>query len=113
MPGDGQHLLWNRLIRREHPLKGAPLVGAQLRYLIWAGAEVIGAIGFGPPSFYLACRDGWIGWDAQAREQNRHRVIGLSRFLHSAGITLRQPGQPLLRGWSCHGCASIGWSATA
>jgi hypothetical protein len=79
--GDDQHLIWNRLISRQHPLKGAPLVGTQLRYLIWAGAEVVGAIGFGPPSFYLACRDGWIGWDAQAQEQNRHRVMGLSRFL--------------------------------
>lgn len=78
---DGQHPIWNRLIRRLHPLKGAPLVGTQLRYLIWAGAAVVGAIGFGPPSFYLACRDCWIGWDAQAREQNRHLVIGLSRFL--------------------------------
>ena len=78
---DGQHRLWNRLISRLHPLHGAPLVGAQLRYLIWAGAQAVGAIGFGPPSFYLACRDCWIGWDAQAREQNRHRVLGLSRFL--------------------------------
>jgi hypothetical protein len=31
---DPDHGLWNRLIIREHPLKGAPLVGAQLRYLI-------------------------------------------------------------------------------
>jgi hypothetical protein len=78
---DGQHLIWNRLISRQHPLKGAPLVGAQLRYLLMAGSQVVGAIGFGPPSFYLSCRDCWIGWDAQAREQNLQRVIGLSRFL--------------------------------
>jgi hypothetical protein len=78
---DGQHLIWNRLISRQHPLKGAPLVGAQLRYLLMAGSEVVGAIGFGPPSFYLSCRDCWIGWDAQARGQNLQRVIGLSRFL--------------------------------
>ena len=78
---DCQHMIWNRLISRQHPLKGAPLVGAQLRYLIWAGSELVGGLGFGPPSFYLSCRDCWIGWDAQAREQNRHLVIGLSRFL--------------------------------
>jgi Domain of unknown function (DUF4338)/Transposase DNA-binding len=78
---DPQHLVWNRLIRRLHPLQGAPLVGSQLRYLLLAGSGVVGAIGFGPPSFYLSCRDCWIGWDAQAREQNRPRVIGLARFL--------------------------------
>jgi hypothetical protein len=83
---DDQHLLWNRLISREHPLKGAPLVGTQLRYLIWTGAEVVGAFGFGPPSFYLSCRDCWIGWDAPARAQNRHLVIGLSRFLLRPGL---------------------------
>jgi Domain of unknown function (DUF4338)/Transposase DNA-binding len=91
---DDQHLLWNRLISRLHPLQGAPLVGTQLRYLIWAGADVIGAFGFGPPSFYLSCRDCWIGWDAQAREQNRHLVICLSRFLirpelHCANLASR------------------------
>jgi hypothetical protein len=91
---DDQHFLWNRLISRLHPLHGAPLVGTQLRYLIWAGADVVGAFGFGPPSFYLACRDCWIGWDAQAREQNRHWVIGLSRFLirpelHCANLASR------------------------
>jgi hypothetical protein len=31
---DPDHGLWNRLIIREHPLKGAPLFGAQLRYII-------------------------------------------------------------------------------
>ncbi len=91
---DTEHRIWNRLIGRLHPLKGAPLVGTQLRYLIWAGAEIVGAFGFGPASFYLSCRDCWIGWDAQAREQNRHRVIGLSRFLirpelHCANLASR------------------------
>jgi hypothetical protein len=84
---DPQHLVWNRLISREHPLKGAPLVGAQLRYLIVAGEnDIVGAFGFGPPSFYLSCRDCWIGWDAQAMAQNRGRVVCLSRFLIRPGV---------------------------
>lgn len=91
---DQEHRVWNRLISRLHPLKGAPLVGRQLRYLIWAGTEVVGAFGFGPASFYLSCRDSWIGWDTQAQEQNRQRVIGLSRFLirpelHCANLASR------------------------
>ena len=47
---DPRHGVWHRLICREHPLKDAPLVGAQLRYLILAGSEVVGAFGFGPAS---------------------------------------------------------------
>jgi hypothetical protein len=79
--GDPDHELWNRLVSRLHPLQGAPLFGRQLRYLIWSGTQVIGAFGFGPAAFHLACRDTWIGWDAQAQAQNRELVIGLSRFL--------------------------------
>lgn len=84
---DPQHMVWNRLISRQHPLKGAPLVGTQMRYLIMAGENaVLGAIGFGPSSFYLSCRDCWIGWDAEAMGQNRALVIGLSRFLIREGV---------------------------
>lgn len=83
---DPQHGLWNRLIIREHPLKDAPLVGSQLRYLIHCPEGVIGAFGIGPPAFHLACRDSWIGWDIQTRKANLSQVIGLSRFLIRPGI---------------------------
>ena len=83
---DPDHLLWNRLIIREHPLKAAPLVGAQLRYLIRCEKGIIGAMGFGPAAFHLECRDSWIGWDRQAQQENRAEVIGLSRFLIRPGL---------------------------
>ncbi len=83
---DPDHGLWNRLIIREHPLKAAPLVGAQLRYLIRCERGIIGAMGLGPAAFHLECRDGWIGWDRQAQEENRSAVIGLSRFLIRPGL---------------------------
>jgi len=83
---DPDHGLWNRLIVREHPLKAAPLVGAQLRYLLRCEDGIIGAMGFGPAAFHLECRDRWIGWDRPAQEENRPRVIGLSRFLIRPGL---------------------------
>ena len=83
---DPDHGLWNRLIVREHPLQAAPLVGAQLRYLLRWEDGIIGAMGFGPAAFHLECRDRWIGWDRPAQEENRPRVIGLSRFLIRPGL---------------------------
>jgi len=83
---DPDHLLWNRIIIRQHPLKDAPLFGAQLRYLIRCEEGVLGAFGFGPAAFHLDCRDTWIGWDPKAREQNRQMVICLSRCLIRLGI---------------------------
>lgn len=78
---DPAHPIWNGMIVREHPLGRRPLVGAQLRYLIECDAGTIGAFGFGPPAYYLECRDQWVGWSASAREKNLGQVIGLSRFL--------------------------------
>lgn len=83
---DPNHRIWNRLITREHPLQGAPLVGTQLRYLIECEAGILGAFGFGPPAYHLSCRDQWVGWSQEAREQNRTRVVGLSRFLIRSGL---------------------------
>jgi hypothetical protein len=86
---DPFHALWNRLIVREHPQGRSPLVGAQLRYIVECDAGVVGAFGFGPPAFHLECRDQWIGWSGQARQQNRGKVIGLSRFLIRSGLHVR------------------------
>ena len=83
---DPNHRIWNRLIVREHPLGRRPLVGAQLRYLVECEAGIVGAFGFGPAAFHLECRDHWIGWNPQGRQQNRGRVIGLSRFLIRPGL---------------------------
>ena len=73
--------LWNELIVQQHPLKDAPLVGCQLRYLIGSAHGWLGAMGFGPPAWHLAPRDQWIGWSSQARRANLQRVIGLARLL--------------------------------
>ena len=83
---DPAHWIWNRLIAREHPLGGRPLVGPQLRYLIECDRGILGAMGFGPPAFHLECRDQWIGWGLAARQQNLGKVIGLSRFLLRPGL---------------------------
>lgn len=83
---DPLHRIWNGLMVREHPLGRSPLVGAQLRYLVECDLGIVGAFGFGPAAFHLQCRDQWIGWSVQARNQNRGQVIGLSRFLIRPGI---------------------------
>jgi hypothetical protein len=83
---DPAHGIWNRLIVREHPQGRRPLVGAQVRYLIECPEGIVGAFGFGPPAYHLECRDQWVGWNLEARQQNRNKVIGLSRFLIRQGL---------------------------
>jgi hypothetical protein len=78
---DPLHGLWNDLIIAQHPCGDAPLVGAQLRYLIGSDHGWLGALGFGPAAFALASRDQWIGWSTAARLGHLREVIGLSRLL--------------------------------
>ena len=78
---DPLHPLWNDLIIAQHPCGDAPLVGAQLRYLIGSEHGWLGALGFGPAAFVLRCRDQWIGWSTAARLGHLREVIGLSRLL--------------------------------
>jgi hypothetical protein len=78
---DPLHATWNDLIIEEHPCGDAPLVGAQLRYLIGSDHGWLGALGFGPAAFALGCRDQWIGWSTPARLAHLPEVIGLSRLL--------------------------------
>lgn len=78
---DPLHGLWNDLIIQQHPCGDAPLVGAQLRYLIGSDHGWLGAIGFGPAAFVLGARDRWINWSTSARTGHLREVLGLSRFL--------------------------------
>lgn len=78
---DALHELWNDLIIQQHPCGDAPLVGAQLRYLIGSDHGWLGALGFGPAAFILGARDRWIGWSTRARLEHLSEVVGLSRLL--------------------------------
>jgi hypothetical protein len=73
--------LWNDLMIAQHPCGDAPLVGAQLRYLIGSDLGWLGALGFGPAAWILGARDEWIGWSVQARKHNLPQVLGLARLL--------------------------------
>src|SRR5512133_1319898 len=78
---DPYHRLWNDLMIQQHPCGDAPLVGAQLRYLIGSDHGWLGALGFGPAAFVLACRDQWIGWSTAARLGHLREVLCLNRLL--------------------------------
>jgi hypothetical protein len=78
---DTEVRIWNELMIAEHPRGAGPLVGAQVRYLIGSEQGWLGALGFSASALQLKDRDQWIGWDAQTRREQLHRVINLSRFL--------------------------------
>jgi len=73
--------LWNDLIHRYHYLGHRLQGGAQIRYLAYAGEQLLGCLAFSGAAWKTKPRDLFIGWDAKKREKRLHLVIDNSRFL--------------------------------
>jgi len=73
--------LWNEYIDRYHYLGYTPLVGAQLRYLVYAEDRLLALFGYGASAWRLASRDRWIGWSDVQRQAALPRVVAQVRFL--------------------------------
>ena len=73
--------LWNEYIQRYHYLGHSPLPGAQLRYFIMAGEQIVALTGFGAAAWQTAPRDQFIGWNPEQRKTNLHLIVNNARFL--------------------------------
>ncbi len=73
--------LWNEYIERYHYLGHCPLPGAQLRYFITAGEQIVALTGFGAAAWQTAPRDQFIGWNHDQRKKNLHLIVNNARFL--------------------------------
>lgn len=73
--------LWNAYIRRYHYLGFQLLPGAQIRYFVRCGGEIIALLSFGASAWKTQPRDDYIGWDAKQRARNLHLVVNNARFL--------------------------------
>jgi len=73
--------LWNEYIERYHYLGYNLLPGAQLRYFIRAGEQIVALSGFGAAAWQTAPRDRFIGWNHDQRKKNLHLIVNNARFL--------------------------------
>ncbi len=73
--------LWNEYIERYHYLGYTPLPGAQLRYFITAGKQIVALMGFGAAAWQTAPRDQFIEWNHDQRKRNLSLVTNNARFL--------------------------------
>ena len=73
--------LWNEYIERYHYLGFTPLPGAQLRYFITAGKQIVALMGFAAAAWQTAPRDQFIEWNHDQRKRNLPLVTNNARFL--------------------------------
>src|SRR5690242_13597359 len=76
-----ERLLYRQMMVEHHYLGYYPMPGAQLRYLLYHGSQLLGGLGFGASAWSLADRDRFIGWSKLQRQQNLHLVLNNHRFL--------------------------------
>jgi hypothetical protein len=73
--------LWNEYIDRYHYLGYTPLPGAQLRYFVIAGKQLVALTGFSAAAWQTAPRDQFIGWNHDQRKKNLKLITNNARFL--------------------------------
>jgi hypothetical protein len=73
--------LWNEYIERYHYLGYTPLPGAQMRYFVRSGNDILALLGFGASAWKTSPRDSFIGWTREQREKNLHLIVNNNRFL--------------------------------
>ncbi len=88
--------LWNELIERYHYLGHKPLPGAQIRYLVFGRGHLLATLGFGAAAWKVAPRDEFIGWTADQRRANLHRIVNNARFLILPWVTVRNLASRIL-----------------
>jgi hypothetical protein len=73
--------LFNELIQRYHYLGYSRMGGAQMRFFVYVGKELVALLGFGAAAWRVAGRDDYVGWSDTQRKAHLHRVVNNSRFL--------------------------------
>ena len=76
-----QKSLWNEYVDRYHYLAYTPMAGAQVKYLVYSGEDLLALLGFAAAAWKIAPREWYIGWSNEKREENLKLVVNNARFL--------------------------------
>ena len=94
--GRQQSRLWNEYIHRYHYLGYKPLPGAQLRYFVISGNDIIALLGFGASAWQCAPRDKYIGWTHDQRKKKLQYIVNNARFLILPWVTCKNLASKIL-----------------
>jgi hypothetical protein len=74
--------LFSTLLARYHYLGYKGSVGEHIGYLLWDKAgRPLGCMLFGAAAWKVRARDRYIGWEAEDRKNNLHKIVNNMRFL--------------------------------
>lgn len=113
--GTSDEKLFNGLIGKYHYIGYFQGAGKQLKYIVYLDKRPIACIGFGVSALKVECRDKFIGWNSEARQNNLNIVVDNSRFLilpwikipHLASYILGRTLKQLSSDWEKYHCHRI------
>lgn len=81
--GDTQSLrLFKHLLARYHYLGFSGTVGENMKYIVYdCHRYPLACLMFGSAAWKVACRDQWIGWNSNTRQDRLHLITNNMRFL--------------------------------
>jgi hypothetical protein len=88
--------VWAEMMSRHHYLGYSWSVGRSIKYLFYAGADLIGGMSWGSACWKLASRDTLIGWDEATRRKNLQAIAGNHRFLILPWVRVKNLASHLL-----------------
>jgi len=80
-------LLWNELVKEQHYLKNATMVGQQIRYVAEYMGKWVACMGYSAGTLKSNHRSKWTGWSPIQEKQRLHLVIQNARFLILEGVS--------------------------
>jgi hypothetical protein len=75
-----EHKRFERQMKRAHYLKGAPVVGRQLRYVAERRGRWLALMVWSTAALHLRHRDAWIGWSETQRRARLPLLVNNSRY---------------------------------
>jgi len=97
--------LWNYLVHRYHYQGFRIIVGAHIKVMAYTGDIPVACLAWSSSVFHIQCRDEFIGWNKEQRNQNIRHLANNSRFLilpwirvknlasHILGLSVKQVSQ--------------------
>lgn len=87
--GSEKEPLWDSLVDRYHYLGCRTIVGGYLKYFVYLDGRLVACLGWGSAAWKVHCRDQFIGWTAEQRQQRLGGLANNVRFLILPWIQVR------------------------
>ena len=91
-----QLALYRGLVGTYHYLGYQQATGAQLRYIAYFQDRPMACLSVGPAAWKIGARDQFVGWSAQARQQNLRWVVNNERFVILPWVQIKYLASHLL-----------------